>query len=153
MSIKSQWGRVQKWKQKQKMVLYEQPSFRKKSTGQLCHIKEAYMRDYSRGEMDNYVKCSNRSKRTWFFKGHTDLWEPSTVDVDGNETKQGLNWRWGGRRDLDRHEPHLEGKYGVIEWESFFILFLAWLNTQFVNLWRDLLTWVSILCWSYFLKM
>lgn len=36
----------------------------KKSIGQLCHIKEAYIRDHFREEMNNYVKCNTRSKRT-----------------------------------------------------------------------------------------
>lgn len=43
-----------------------------------------------------------------FSKGTGDLWEPSIVDVDGNETKQGLKWQWRGGRDVDIHEPHLE---------------------------------------------
>lgn len=74
-----------------KTVVCEQPNFRKENTiVQLCHLKKAQFGGHFREEMDDYVKYSTRSKRIWLFKGH--LQEPSTVNLDENQTKQGFNW-------------------------------------------------------------
>ena len=69
-----------------------------------------------------------------------------------HQKKQGCSWHWGDEHDLDSHGSHLEGKCGAMEWEVLYIMFLAWLNIQYVNLGWHLLLKDSILSRWYFFK-